>query len=65
MDCLFISENNGRLGRGAFMECLFALKNDIPVYVIRFNSNEYSLKKVYKVIETNKYNLFEYGYLET
>lgn len=64
-DCVFVTETNGYLGKGAFTECSIALDNGIPVFAIKQNKKEYYFEKVTKVFQISKYNLFEYGFLES
>ena len=62
-DCVFVTETNGYLGKGAFTECSFAIENGIPVYAIKQNQKGYYFEKVSKVYQTSEYNLFEFGFL--
>jgi hypothetical protein len=61
VDCLFVSEINGFLGKGSFGECLAALKNNVPVFVIKKEDDKMILEKVTDLIQTSEYNLFQYG----
>ena len=64
-DCVFVTETNGYLGKGAYTECSIALDNGIPVYAIKQNQNGCYFEKVTNVFQTSKYNLFEYGFIES
>jgi hypothetical protein len=64
-DCVFVTETNGYLGKGAFTECSIALEKGIPVYAIKQNPKGCYFEKVTKVVQTSEYNLFEYGLLES
>ena len=61
VDCLFVSEINGFLGKGSFGECLAALKNNVPVFVIKKEGDKMILEKVTDLIQTSEYNLFQFG----
>jgi hypothetical protein len=64
-DCVFVTETNGYLGKGAFTECSIAHKNGIPVYVIKQNKKGCYFEKVIGLYQLSRYNLFEYGFLDS
>ena len=61
VDCIFVSENEGFVGKGSYRECLTALENNIPVFVIKNKNNNLELKVVTKLIQVSEYNLSQYG----
>jgi hypothetical protein len=61
VDFLFVSEYDGYLGKGSYQECLFAIEELIPVYVLRKIGNIMEFELVTDVIKISEYNLFEYG----
>lgn len=65
VDCLFVSEIDGFLGKGSFGECEMAFQENIPVFVIKKNETVMSVEKVTELIQISDYNLWEYGYLKS
>lgn len=61
VDCVFVSENEEFVGKGSYNECLNALENNIPVFVIKNKNNNLELELVTKLIQVSEYNLFQYG----
>ncbi|WP_339836072.1 hypothetical protein [uncultured Flavobacterium sp.] len=61
VDCVFVSDNEGFIGKGSYNECLNALENNIPVFVIKNKNNNLELEKVTKIIQVSEYNLFQFG----
>ena len=57
---VFVSEFEGAIGYGSYMECLFALENKIPVMVIRPRGKRLSaepLESMERILE-NKYSRY-------
>lgn len=65
VDCVFVSENNGFIGKGSYNECLAALVSSIPVFVIKNDNDNFKLEIATKVIQISDYNLFDYGQLKS
>lgn len=65
VDCVFVSDNEGFIGKGSYNECLNSLENNIPVFVIKNKNNNLELEEVTKLIQVSEYNLFQYGQLVT
>ena len=63
VDCVFVSETDGFLGKGSFNECKTALGNKIPVFVIRHKNNKLVLERLTKLNQVSEYNLYNYGQL--
>jgi hypothetical protein len=61
VDCVFVSENEGFIGKGSYNECITALENNIPVFVIKNKNNNKELEAVTEIIQVSKYNLFQFG----
>ena len=60
-DCIFVSENEGFIGKGSYSECLTAFENNIPIFVIKNKNNSFELEIVTELIQVSEYNLFRYG----
>ena len=66
VDCIYVTEYEGYIGRGVFDECAFALDNKINVIVVRKNQNgKFFVQEVSEVIETNSFNFVRFGCLIT
>lgn len=65
VDCVFVSEIEGYLGKGSFGECAMAFHENIPVYVIKKNGAEMRIELVTELIQISDDNLWEYGYLKS
>ena len=63
VDCVFVSETDGFVGKGSYRECATAIENNIPVFVIRNINNKLELLRVTELIQVSEYNLFDYGQL--
>jgi hypothetical protein len=61
VDCVFVSENEGFIGKGSYNECITALENNIPVFVIKNKNNYLELETVTEIIQVSEYNLFQFG----
>lgn len=65
VDCVFVSEIDGYIGKGSFGECEMAFQENIPVFVIKKNGAEMRIEQVTELIQISDYNLWEYGYLKS
>jgi hypothetical protein len=61
VDCVFVSDNEGFVGKGSYNECITALENNIPVFLIKNKNNNLELEAVTKIIQVSEYNLFQFG----
>ena len=66
VDCVYVTEYRGYIGRGVFDECTFALKNKINVLVVRKDlKGKFFVQEVSDVLETSSFNFVSYGCLIT
>lgn len=66
VDCVYVTEYRGYIGRGVFDECTFALKNNINVLVVRKDvKGVFFVQEVIETVETNSYNYISFGCLIT
>jgi|GEM_PF-3436069 len=63
VDCVFVSENEGFIGKGSYRECAAALEKNIPIFVIRNKNNKLELERLTELVQVSEYNLFNFGQL--